>query len=118
MLGVPSKESHHVTHVQLAGGRLALKRHVSQLALSVLQINDSLLNRILDDHSVDFDIYSLIQTVDTVNGLFLNKLVTNISESSSGVNGQNTHRVPEGLQNHNTTGSSQVQTQSTGAQTA
>lgn len=55
-LGIPAKQCHHVLHRKLPGGRLALDRHVGQLPLAVLEIDDSLFHGVLDDQLVDLDV--------------------------------------------------------------
>ncbi len=48
-------------------------------ALLLLQVNDALLDRVGDGELVDDNIHGLVQTVDAVDGLFLDKLVYMIS---------------------------------------
>lgn len=73
-LGIAAEESHHVAHGQFTGGCLALERHVGELALAVLQVNDSLFYCALDDELVYFDVDCLVEAVDSVDGLLFHEL--------------------------------------------
>lgn len=74
MLGITSEESHNVLHGQLANCLTAFDSSIRKLAFCFLKIQDPLFNCIGDGETIDHNINGLIQTMDTVNGLFFNKL--------------------------------------------
>lgn len=49
---------------------------LGEQALLVLQVNDALLDRLGDGELVDDNVHGLVQTVHTVDGLLLDKLVS------------------------------------------
>jgi hypothetical protein len=53
---------------------LALNGGVGKLAFALLKVQNALLDRVLDGHFVDLDIDGLVETVDTIDGLFLDEL--------------------------------------------
>lgn len=73
-LGIAAKERHHVAHRQFTGSRLALDCHVGELAFAFLEVDDSLFHSPLNDELVDLDIDSLVESMDTVDGLLFHKL--------------------------------------------
>lgn len=71
-----SEEFDDFVEAKLEGALLhaTLNRLLGQEALLFLQVYNSLLDGVLGNELVDIDIYSLSETVDTVNSLLFNEL--------------------------------------------
>lgn len=73
-LGFATEKCHHVAHSEFTGGGLTLDGGVGELTLALLEVDDALLDGVLDYQFVDLDVKSLVETVDTVDGLFFDEL--------------------------------------------
>jgi hypothetical protein len=76
VLGVTSEEGHDILHTELADSLTTLNSRIRQLPLRFLQIQDTFFDCIGDGKTIDYHIDSLIETMNTVDGLFFHKLVT------------------------------------------
>jgi hypothetical protein len=61
-------------HTKLANSLATFDGGLREFALCFLESEDALLNGIVDGKAVDGDVDGLIEAVDTVDCLFLNKL--------------------------------------------
>lgn len=69
-----AEQRHHVSHGQLAGSCLAFDGRVCELPFAFLKVEDSIFDRIFDGKFVDFHVQGLVDTVDSVDGLFFDEL--------------------------------------------
>jgi hypothetical protein len=104
VLGISPEQLQDLFHAQFTRTALTtLDGLVGKLSLLLLQSEDSLLNRVFDGDLVDNNIYFLCKTVDSVDGLFLNKLRLLARYFLKAV--ASTYRIPERLKNNNSCGS-------------
>ena len=91
---------------------------LSKETLLLLQVEDTLLDRLGDGELVDDDVDGLRETVDTINGLFFNKLghVSRLFQTSYGY--KDMYWVPEWLQDDDTRRRGEVESQTTALKTA
>lgn len=69
-----TEQRHHVAHGQLARSCLALDGCVGQLALAFLEVEDSIFDRVFDGELVYFHVQGLVDTVNSIDGLFFDEL--------------------------------------------
>jgi len=75
ILGILAEEIHDILHAQFANCLTAsLDRCICKFTLLGLQFEDALFNRVGDCEAVDYDVLSLVETMDTVDGLFFDEL--------------------------------------------
>ena len=73
MLRIPPEEAQDILHTQLRH-RFALNSSFGQSPFLPLQVEDSLLDTVGDSDLVDYHVNCLIEPMDSIDGLFFNKL--------------------------------------------
>jgi hypothetical protein len=73
-LGIALEQVKHILHAEFADGLAAFDGGLGQFALSFLQFEDAFFDRVVDGEAVDGDVDGLVETVDTVDGLFFDEL--------------------------------------------
>ena len=74
ILRVVPEQRQNFLEIELRGRPLTLDGGIGKLALPFLQVQNARLDRVLDGHLVDHDVESLIQPVNSIDGLFLDEL--------------------------------------------
>jgi hypothetical protein len=74
VLSITPKQCEDILHAELANGLAALNGRVGEFALSLLQVEDALFDRVSDGKAVDLYVDGLIESVDAINGLLFYKL--------------------------------------------
>lgn len=73
-LCVSLEQRQHILHAEFAHGLATLQSSSGELALRFLQLQDALFDGVVDGETVNCDVDGLIQTMDTVDGLFFDEL--------------------------------------------
>lgn len=74
MFRVSTEELENVVHAELADGLPSFNGGVREFALLLLQGEDSFFDRVGNGQAVDYDVLCLVESVDSVDGLFFDKL--------------------------------------------
>ena len=78
MFGISSEKLQNLFHTKLAGATLAaFNCLICEFSLLLLEIENSLLNRILDSDFIDNHVHFLSQSMNSVDCLFFHKLLHN-----------------------------------------
>lgn len=74
VLGFALEQRQNVLHAQLANGFAALNCSFGELSLRFLKVEDALFDGVVNGETVNGHIDGLVETMDAIDGLFLNKL--------------------------------------------
>ena len=74
VLCIALEQVENVLHAELADGLATFNGSLCELTLSFLQLEDTLFDRVVDREAVDGYVDGLVESVDAIDGLLLNKL--------------------------------------------
>jgi hypothetical protein len=75
VFGLSLEQCENVLHAQFSDGLAALNCSIGKLSLSFLKLKNPLFNRVVNRETIHSHVNCLVETMDSIDGLFFNKLL-------------------------------------------